>query len=144
MAQDPSIALLTDPWFEAHFYGYVEEGSWRIAHDGGAPLRFEEAQGLFLWCPCGYGQREKDGSLKYPLDLSLNHGRPHGLIVPFSNPPSGIPLPAGHGPIGRDGKTRPRWTVSGSGLNDLTITPSIAVGKDPECWHGFITAGKVK
>ncbi len=35
-----------------------------------------------------------------------------------------------------------RWTVSGAGLHDLTITPSILLigGCD---WHGFITTGWV-
>jgi hypothetical protein len=140
----PSLpARLTDPWFEAEFYGEVSAESWSQNHADGSPIKFSESQGLFLWCPCGYGLLDKDGKERYPLDLSLNRGRPHGVIVPFANPPSGIPLPADHGPVSRDGKTHPRWTVSGTGLHDLTVTPSIAVGKNPECWHGFIRNGEV-
>lgn len=141
-----SVRLL-DPWFEATFYGEVtERGSFRFRHEDGSPMNFREAQGLFLWCPCGYGLLDKEGKERYPLDLSLNLGRPHGLLVPFANPPSGVPLPADHGPIARDGKTRPRWAVSGSGLHDLSTAPSIAVGgqSSPECWHGYITNGEVR
>ena len=140
----PSLpARLTDPWFEAEFYGEVNADTWRQNHEDGSPMTFKESQGLFLWCPCGYGALDKDGKERYPLDLSLNLGRPHGVIVPFANPPSGVSLPADHGPVSRDGKSHPRWTVSGTGLHDLTITPSIAVGKDPECWHGFVRNGEV-
>jgi hypothetical protein len=137
-------ARLTDPWFEAGFYGEVDKKSWRENHEDGSPMKFSESQGIFLWCPCGYGLLDKDGKERYPLDLSLGLGRPHGLLVPFANPPSGIVLPADYGPIGRDKKTHPRWTVSGTSLEDLTISPSIAVGENPECWHGYIQNGEVK
>lgn len=137
-------APLTDPWFEAEFYGEADDKGFRIAHEDGSPMTFAEAQGLFLWCPCGYGELDKEGKERYPLDLSLNCGRPHGILIPFANPPSGVQLPPEHGPKSRDGSTHPRWTVSGSGLHDLTITPSIAVGSDPECWHGWITNGEVR
>jgi len=120
--------LLTDPWFEAEFFGNVTpERSYR--RQGG---EIEGAQGVFLWCPCGYGKPE------YPLD----NGRPHGILVPFSNPRNAPLIPENFGPVGRDGK-HPRWAMSGTGLHDLTVTPSIAVG-NPECWHGYITAGEVK
>lgn len=32
-----------------------------------------------------------------------------------------------------------RWVVSGTGLDDLTLSPSIALS----CWHGFVTKGEV-
>ena len=135
---------LTDPWFEAHFYGEVsEDGGFRLKRADGSPMPFSAAQGLFLWCPCGYGALDKDGKERYPLDLSLNLGRPHGLLVPFANGPGG-PVPASHGPLSRDGSTRPRWTVSGTSLENLTTAPSIAVGPAAsECWHGFITNGEI-
>ncbi len=139
------IARLLNAWFEAGFYGEVTvPDTWRETHEDGSAMTFAEAQGLFLWCLCGFGLLGKDGKERYPLDLSLNLGRPHGLIIPFANPPSGVQLPPDHGPVSRDGATHPRWIVSGSSLADLTITPSIAVGKDPECWHGFITNGEVR
>lgn len=132
-------ARLIDPWFEAEFYGRLTPTSsfWR---QGGT---IEGAQGLFLWCPCGYGVLDEHGQEKYPLDVSLNKGRPHGVIVPFANPRNAPPCPADHGPVSSDGKTHPRWTMTGSGLQDLTLTPSIAVGGAPECWHGYITNGVV-
>ena len=46
------IGKLTDPWFEAEFVGEAgEDGSFR--HQEGA---LHGAQGLFLWCPCGFAE----------------------------------------------------------------------------------------
>lgn len=35
----------------------------------------------------------------------------------------------------------PRWKVSGTGYDDLTVSPSVDAG--PDCWHGFITNGEI-
>jgi Family of unknown function (DUF6527) len=132
---------LTDPWFEAEFYGGVFENRpcsetdpsccHSVNHltsgykrQGGS---IEGAQGIFLYCPCSFG---------------VDKGA-HGLLIPFSNPRNAPNVPEGHGPQSRDGKRRPRWTMSGTGLADLSLAPSVAVG-GPECWHGFITTGIVK
>lgn len=118
---------LLDPWFEARFFTDVKEGDFRHDHP-----TLEGAQGLMIWCPCGYGKAE------YPLD----GGRPHAILVPFRNP-RGAPLPPeDFGPVAPDGR-HPRWEVSGSSLVDLTIAPSIDVGT-PSCWHGFIQQGQVR
>jgi hypothetical protein len=124
------IALLTDPWFDAEFYGKVTEaGSFTMQGED-----INGAQGLFLWCPCGYGDPA------FPIE----GGRPHGLLVPFSNPRNALVPPANHGPQSRnDPNMRPRWIMNGSSLHDLSLAPSIAVGT-PECWHGFITNGIVR
>lgn len=129
---------LTDPWFEAEFFGQIRADGRAWRRQGAA---IEGAQGLFLWCPCGYGALDADGQERYPLDLSLNKGRPHGLLVPFSNPRNAPPVPPDYGPVAHDG-SHPRWTMTGTGLHDLSLTPSIAVG-EPECWHGYITKGEV-
>jgi hypothetical protein len=124
------IALLIDPWFEAKFYGRVSAAGecWHL--DG-----IDGAQGVQLWCPCGYGKPE------YPLD----GGRPHACRVPFANPRNAPMLPPDHGPqrTGDPTGPRPRWQMAGTGLGDLTCAPSIAVGS-PECWHGFIVNGEVR
>lgn len=134
-------ARLTDQWFDAHFFCEArEDGGFRVGEND---ISFAESQGLFLWCPCGYGALDAAGAERFPLDLSLNRGRPHGLLIPFSNPPNGIAVPANFGPLSRDKQSRPRWVVSGSCLQDLSLSPSVAVG-EPECWHGFITDGLVK
>lgn len=110
---------LADPWFEAEFYGDATATGHRRRPS------IDGAQGLFLWCPCGLA------------------GKPvHGLLVPFANPRNAPPAPPDHGPVSRDGKRNPRWTMSGTGLDDLSLTPSIDVGDD-HCWHGFITNGEV-
>jgi hypothetical protein len=37
-----------------------------------------------------------------------------------------------------------RWTMSGTGLHDLTLSPSVDVGsKNSKCWHGWIKEGNV-
>ena len=119
---------LTGPWFDAKFYGNATENSHRLQGSN-----IEGAQGLFLWCPCGFGK------VAFPLD----GGRPHGVMVPFANPRNAPQLPENHGPTSKDGKRHPRWTMTGTGLDDLTIMPSIDVGND-SCWHGYITDGAVK
>ncbi len=124
---------LTDPWFEAYFFCDANsEGGYRrcLVEEGDIP--FEKSQGIVLWCPCGVDDP------RYPLD----GGRPHGVMIPFLNPPCGVPVPENFGPFSSDDKTHPRWVVGGSGLHNLTLTPSVNVGS-PSCWHGFIKNGIV-
>ena|ERR1019366_6676071 len=117
------IARLTDPWFEAEFGGTgTEQGSFR--RQGG---QIDGAQLLFLWCPCAYG----------------NDARAHGLIVPFANPRGATITEYNFGMRARDGVSRPRWQMSGTGLDDLTLSPSVDVG-EPSCWHGYIENGVVR
>lgn len=133
------IARLTDPWFEAAFYGQIEAGN-ADQHQGGSFTMqdsIDGAQGVTLWCPCGYGKPE------FPLD----GGRPHAIIIPFANPRGAPSVPEDHGPKSADNPTgpRPRWQlVSGASLADLTLAPSVAVGSDPQCWHGWIQSGEVR
>lgn len=132
---------LTDAWFEASFYGeiYIDRpcvdpdcsvvSPRPHAHSGHRLIpSIDGAQGLFCYCPCGYG-----------TDCA------HGLIVPFENPRNAPPVPVEHGPGSVTG-SRPRWHLAGASLADLTITPSIDVHGDKDgasCWHGFITNGTV-
>jgi hypothetical protein len=113
--------LLTDPWFDAYFIVDAPgspEGSFKRRRDG----ILAGAHGLFLWCPCAYG----------------NNGRAHGLIVPFVGAPAHNFLVRA-----RAGGGFPKWAVNGTSLADLSCLPSIDVGT-LSCWHGFITAGVVK
>lgn len=121
------MADLGDPWFEAQFYGAATATTHRDL-DG-----IEGAQGIQFWCPCGYGKAE------YPLDGA----RPHAVMVPFANPRNAPQLPPDHGPTSRDDAAHhPRWTMTGTGISDLTLAPSVDVG-NPGCWHGFVTNGVV-
>lgn len=124
------IMRLSDPWFSAKFYGNINNDKSFQHLDS-----IEGAQGLWLWCPCGYGK------LEFPLDGA----RPHCILVPFNNPRNAPKCPDEHGPISKNNPTgpRPRWNMIGNDLNDLTITPSIDVG-NITCWHGFITNGEIK
>jgi hypothetical protein len=130
---------LTDPWFEAEFYGNCFEDApcedpeclgmakphVHSGHSRHGP-EIDGAQGLILYCPCAYGT-----------------DKAHGLQIPFSNPRNAPTCPPNHEPWSRSMKTHPRWTMSGTGLDDLTLTPSVAVG-EPECWHGYIENGVVR
>jgi len=130
---------LSDPWFEAEFIGHISEDGRSYRRQGG---EIEGAQAVFLYGPCGFGRT--DGT--------------HGLIVPFKNPRNAPPVPAAFEPT-------PRWEMSGSGLEDLSLTPSINCTVDPpehraareaaglkagecapgrQCWHGYITNGEVR
>jgi hypothetical protein len=120
------IARLSDPWFDAKFMRNT------TAKGSEYTDLLEGADGLWFWCPCGFGKPE------FPLD----GGRPHGVMVSFANPRGCVPAPADGGSQSRNGGPS-RWTIAaGSGLGDLTLQPSIAVGT-PECWHGFITGGEI-
>ncbi len=58
----------------------------------------------------------------------------HTLCIPFKVP-QGV----------RAENTAPSWEMTGTGLHDLTLSPSINVGgtvNDP-CWHGWIQNGEV-
>jgi hypothetical protein len=48
-----------------------------------------------------------------------------------------------HGTRASDGRPT-RWQViGGTGFDDLTLSPSIdCTPSNPDCWHGFITAGE--
>lgn len=114
------IARLDDPYFEAEFLTETTaRGHRRID-------TLDGADGISFWCPCGYA--------KHPEVT-------HRVIVSFANP-RGVPVaPPDAGSRSRTGGPS-RWTVSGSGLHDLTLTPSVAVGT-PECWHGYVTRGEI-
>src|SRR5258706_317416 len=109
---------LTDPWFEAQFLRDIKRD--RSCTFGG---ELEGAQGLFMYCSCGYG----------------NFKRAHGLQIPFAD--RGVP--ENFGPVDDSG-ARPRWKVSGTGMADLTLKPSVLVGTSKDsCWHGHIEKGVV-
>lgn len=79
-----------------------------------------EAQGVFLDCPVCQ--------------------RSHSIMIAFAD--RGV---LDHqGTRSTDGRPT-RWTVAGgTGLHDLTLTPSIdCTPSNPSCWHGFITNGEV-
>lgn len=114
------IALLSDAWFEARF---IKDSTAQGHRRQGA---LEGADGIFLWCPCAY-----------PDDQ-----RAHGLIISFANPQGAPPAPNDAGSCDRDGVPK-RWTMTGTGLKDLTLSPSVDVG-NPSCWHGFIVNGEVR
>lgn len=122
------IARLTNPWFSA---GFIRNTTAKGTYYGDL-LNIVGADGVRFWCPCGYGKPE------FPIDGA----RPHMVEVSFANPIGCQPAPADAGSQSRNGGPS-RWQMTGTGLDDLTLSPSVAVGP-PECWHGYITNGEVR
>lgn len=81
-----------------------------------------EAHGIRFLCPKNY---------------QTNKGiiGTHSVYVYFS----GSPVPANIGK-NKAGETV-RWNKSGTGLTDLSLTPSIQEQDDSCKWHGFVTNG---
>lgn len=104
------------------------------------------AQGILFQCPsCAAGKDvvadDERAGRRYVVGA-------HYIEVLFSNPVGASLAPADAGPVGADHTSHPRWTMSGSSLDDLTITPSINCdipGKNGEpsvCkFHGFVKNG---
>ena len=93
---------------------------------------FHGAQGVLFQCPaCAVGKEvgEEDGR---------RHAKgAHYIRIMFANP-TGAPV------ADADCDPNPRWTVSGSGIADLTLSPSVNldVGGDGCRWHGWVTNGE--
>jgi hypothetical protein len=93
------------------------------------------AQGILFQCPkcaeaCEMG--EEDGR-------RFARGA-HYIAVFFANP-QGAPV-APH-----EADHNPRWTMSGTSVDDLTLSPSVNLdtGPDGGCrWHGFVTNGEAQ
>lgn len=85
--------------------------------------KLDQAQGITFLCPKCFAQN--DGEIGT-----------HGCEVTFEN----REVQPDHGSQGSDGQPT-RWTVSGTGLEDLTTLPSILLIGG--CgWHGYITNGE--
>jgi hypothetical protein len=86
-----------------------------------------EAQGIWFLCPkCFAANGGAVGT--------------HAIDVSFA----GRGVADNQGSHGRDGQPT-RWAVSGTGFEDLTLSPSIDLaGRDGKgcCWHGFVTHGE--
>jgi hypothetical protein len=101
------------------------EPEWTVATGNGGFRRtdnFAEAQGIIFACPHHY---QKNGGLVGT----------HSILIWLAGrgaPPEYTPTP--------------RWKVaSGTGFDDLTLTPSIDLTRgEPDEWHGFITNGEAK
>jgi hypothetical protein len=74
------------------------------------------------------------------IEIDCPKCKNHRIHIPFAN----RGLADHHSTHSSDGRPT-RWNVvSGSGFNDLTLTPSIdCTPSNPNCWHGFITNGEV-
>lgn len=93
------------------------------SHRRGDDLTLATAQGIVFDCPvCSFRNADGRGS--------------HSILAWFRG--RGVPDDAVPGPG--------RWTPSGTGFEDLSLTPSINcnTASRTDCWHGFITNGEVR
>ncbi len=86
---------------------------------------FSEAQGIWFDCPLCWAAWKAGG--KYGA---------HGVLVWFAG--RGVPERLGKNSSGQT----VRWNASGTGFEDLTLTPSILLPGGCN-WHGFVTKGQV-
>lgn len=115
---------------DAEFVGSVNVVGERSYRRQGSEL--QGAQGVMFQCPkCAEGkeQGEEDGRRHYK--------GAHYIVAWFANP-VGAPVAP---PEIMPGITA-RWTQSGSGLHDLSLTPSILLPGAGCQWHGFVTNGE--
>jgi len=83
------------------------------------PLTLDNAQGLLFVCPKCHSAQGRPGS--------------HSVLCWFRN--RGVPDDETPGPG--------RWDVSGTGFDDLSLSPSVHLS-GPGCgWHGFIRNGEI-
>jgi len=86
------------------------------------PESFAEAQGIWFDCP-----------------KCTPEGRGHGVLVWFAGRVPAV-MPGGLG-VDSDGK-QVRWTPTGTGFSDLSLSPSIHI-KTGCGWHGHVTSGEI-
>lgn len=86
------------------------------------------------WCECDFALAQ---GIRFLCPKCFEHHDgpvgTHSIVAWFKNrgvPDDVEPLPG-------------RWTISGRGLSDLTLSPSILISVGC-CWHGFVTAGSVR
>jgi hypothetical protein len=114
MVREMKIAEL-----EPYFIVYLSDGVKETRE-----ISIERAQGLWFLCPKCFAQNSG------PVGT-------HAVQISFES--RGV-LPS-QGTHNKEGKPV-RWNVSGTGINDLTLTPSILL--EGGCaWHGFISNGEV-
>lgn len=96
-------------------YGRNEAGNEKWIH----VENLADAQGIYFTCPvCADG---------------------HMVGITFRD--RGVPDDLGS--VGEDNKPT-RWAVQGTGVADLTLSPSIDLTRRKACtWHGFVTAGSI-
>lgn len=98
-------------------------------------MRLADLDPVFYGLPADGGYPKVDTLAEaHAVRFQCPCGSGHWLVIPLE----GRAAP---------GQTAKGWGFSGASLDDLTLTPSLAVrGGNPdgtECWHGFITAGAV-
>lgn len=120
-----------DAHFLIHKIELADKGHGRILPDGstqwgGFPVNvfyytdsFAEADGISFLCPKCF--KENNGIVGT-----------HGIHIYFQ----GRKIPD---ELGRNSRGETvRWSASGTGLDDLVLTPSILLEGPGCCWHGFV------
>lgn len=117
---------------DGRFFGGVDPAarSSRLQGD-----RIDGAQGVMFQCPkCSEGKPSGDGGVGF--------AGAHYVRVCFANPRNAPVAPEAY-------DDNPRWQMSGTSLDDLTLSPSINLdvpgddGTVSGCrWHGWVKNGE--
>lgn len=99
---------------EPQFIRRTEEGNHRFVDTLG------EAQGVMFLCPKCFAANAGNVGTHYVLAWFRDHGVPDDEV----------PGPG-------------RWTPSGTGVVDLSLTPSVHLPGEGCGWHGFVTNGSI-
>lgn len=117
---------------DGQFFGSVDAMTGARHRQGD---HLEAAQGVLFQCPaCAVGKEvvtDEDGT--------RGVAGAHYIAICFSNPRGASPAP-------HEYDHNPRWTMSGTSLDDLSLSPSINLDvpglTGDQCrWHGFVTNG---
>lgn len=120
--EERDITLVNDPALGIAGGTHVERQMRSFFND---VETLADADGIMFLCPKSFAEN------KGPVGT-------HSVLVFFEG--SRVPLDCKD--LGRDSHGNPaRWKASGTGLHDLTLTPSILEGGS-DCWHGFVTNGE--
>jgi hypothetical protein len=97
----------------------VVHESHRHKHENLAPLDIAQAQGVLFLCPACFVKNGGPVGTESVLCWFRDRGVPDDALP-------------GPGP----------WTASGTGFDDLTLSPSVNVTNGH--WHGFVTNGEIR
>jgi len=117
------------------------------AHAGGCHMMdtvtVDGAQGVMFQCPkCAAGKETVVDRERTKVDGTVRRYvvGAHYIRVFFNDPVNAPVAPP-------DADSNPRWSMSGSNLDDLTLSPSINLdvpGQEDGCrWHGWVKNGDV-
>lgn len=119
----------------------------------GRSISLPGAHGVMFQCPkCAEGKPFAEGEAVLQDDRLAGEtvtrryvAGAHSIICWFENPADGQVAPRA---ADSGSSTHPRWKVSGTSLEDLTLQPSVSLDVPANAggcrWHGYVTSGDAR